>query len=156
MIRRPPRSTRTDTRFPYTTLFRSYVVGTYADRLYDYANADLTIVRVQPVGSGYAVFSRVTQPGQSRPFEAIWSVMKIGDKFQITNLTVAGVNLALTQEADFRSVIQRNGFDALVRFMESRSEEHTSELQSLMRISYAVFCLKKKTKRSIRQTENQN
>src|SRR3546814_4715247 len=103
MIRRPPRSTRTDTLFPYTTLFRSdrlirshrsqvtpqqyaaysaafpdYVVGTYADRLYDYANADLTIVRVQPVGSGYAVFSRVTQPGQSRPFEAIWSVMKIG------------------------------------------------------------------------------
>ncbi|API58967.1 hypothetical protein BSL82_06290 [Tardibacter chloracetimidivorans] len=104
----------------YSAAFPDYVVGTYADRLYDYANADLTIVRVQPVGSGYAVFSRVTQPGQSRPFEAIWSVMKIGDKFQITNLTVAGVNLALTQEADFRSVIQRNGFDALVRFMESK------------------------------------
>src|SRR3546814_10796511 len=103
MIRRPPRSTRTDTRFPYSAAFPDYVVGTYADRLYDYANADLTIVRVQPVGSGYAVFSRVTQPGQSRPFEAIWSVMKIGDKFQITNLTVAGVNLALTQEADRKS-----------------------------------------------------
>lgn len=105
----------------YNNAFPDYVVGTYADRLYDYAYADLTIVRVQPVGSGYAVFSRVTQPGQGRPFEAVWSVVKVGDKFQITNLTVAGVNLALTQEADFRSVIQRNGFDALVRFMQSKS-----------------------------------
>jgi phospholipid transport system substrate-binding protein len=104
----------------YMAAFPDYVVGTYADRLYDYANADLTIVRVQPVGSGFAVFSRVTQPGQGRPFEAVWSVVNVNGKFQITNLTVAGVNLALTQEADFRSVIQRNGFDALVRFMEAK------------------------------------
>ncbi len=104
----------------YNAAFPDYVVGTYADRLYEYADADLTIVRVQPVGSGFAVFSRVKQPGQSQPLEAIWSVMNMGGKFQITNLTVAGVNLALTQEADFRSVIQRNGFDALVRFMEAK------------------------------------
>jgi len=103
----------------YMAAFPDYVVGTYADRLYDYANADLSVVRVQPVGSGYAVFSRVVQPGQ-RPFEAVWSLVKIGGKFQITNITVAGVNLALTQEADFRSVIQRNGFDALIKFMQSR------------------------------------
>lgn len=104
----------------YQAAFPDYVVGTYADRLYDYAYADLSIVRVQPVGSGFAVYSRVKQPGQSQPFEAIWSVVTINGKFQITNLTVAGVNLALTQEADFRSVIQRNGFDALVKFMQSR------------------------------------
>lgn len=104
----------------YMAAFPDYVVGTYADRLYDYAYADLSIVRVQPVGSGFAVYSRVKQPGQTQPFEAIWSVVNVNGKFQITNLTVAGVNLALTQEADFRSVIQRNGFDALVRFMESK------------------------------------
>lgn len=104
----------------YSAAFPDYVVGTYADRLYDYAYADLSIVRVQPVGSGFAVYSRVKQPGSTQPFDAIWSLVKIGDKFQITNLTVAGVNLTLTQEADFRSVIQRNGFDALVRFMQSR------------------------------------
>lgn len=103
----------------YSNAFPDYVVGTYADRLYDYANADLKVVRVQKVGSGYAVFSRVTQSGQ-RPFDAVWSVVKADDKFFITNLTVAGVNLALTQEADFRSVIQRNGFDALVKFMQSK------------------------------------
>lgn len=104
----------------YSAAFPDYVIGTYADRLYEYAYADFDIVRVQPVGSGFAVYSRVKQPGQARPFDAIWSVVKIGNKFQITNLNVAGVNLALTQEADFRSVIQRNGFDALVRFMQSK------------------------------------
>src|SRR3546814_14897446 len=78
MIRRPPRSTRTDTLFPYTTLFRSRFVMT--------ANPDGTIAW------------RVTQPRVNRAPDSV----------------------------------------------RDRSEEHTSELQSLMRISYAVFCLKKK------------
>src|SRR3546814_7372773 len=88
MIRRPPRSTRTDTLFPYTTLFRS-------------RNSDLFV-----------------------------------DEEEITNL-----RLALQGELS-----QRN-FGAAVRL--ERSEEHTSELQSLMRISYAVFCLKKKNAQQI-------
>src|SRR3546814_2328543 len=86
MIRRPPRSTRTDTLFPYTTLFRS------ADQALDFqgtpallATAGLTLVALTGGARQHAVFG-----GQPR------------------------------------------------------SEEHTSELQSLMRISYAVFCLKKK------------
>src|SRR3546814_4081028 len=79
MIRRPPRSTRTDTLFPYTTLFRS------------------------PSGSNREISSnKITAP--LRPL----------CKFSMT------------------------------RLRSNRSEEHTSELQSLMRISYAVFCLKKK------------
>lgn len=106
----------------YSEAFPDYVVGAYADRLYEYANADFEIYRVQPAGNGFVVYSRVKQPGQSRPFDAIWSVMKIGDRYQMTNLTVAGVNLALTQEADFRSVIQRNGFDALVSFMRNKAK----------------------------------
>src|SRR3546814_11025686 len=79
MIRRPPRSTRTDTLFPYTTLFRSVVQ--------------------QHIGVEYEQFA----PGNRKP--------------------------------DFFAGFRCNG---------NRSEEHTSELQSLMRISYAVFCLKKK------------
>src|SRR3546814_2569173 len=86
MIRLPPRSTRTDTLFPYTTLFRS------------------------------------TASALSR------------------TLSAAAVALS----AAFSSVSATATFEASSAIASMRSEEHTSELQSLMRISYAVFCLKKK------------
>src|SRR3546814_2186846 len=86
MIRRPPRSTRTDTLFPYTTLFRSLVAG-------------------------------------------------------------AECQAVLGAQDRRRQDFHRQG--------KIRSEEHTSELQSLMRISYAVFCLKKK-KKKIKQTKHTN
>src|SRR3546814_5386128 len=85
MIRRPPRSTRTDTLFPYTTLFRSIVAG--------------------------------FAPQRGR------------------------------KSRNPASVARRRGSEH-DRSQRDRSEEHTSELQSLMRISYAVFCLKKKKKNS--------
>src|SRR3546814_7605839 len=88
MIRRPPRSTRTDTLFPYTTLFRSS----------------------RPAAS-VAADHRRARRGAARPF------------------------------AD-RLALNRRRSQPVAR--KRRSEEHTSELQSLMRISYAVFCLKKK------------
>src|SRR3546814_2682293 len=100
MIRRPPRSTRTDTLFPYTTLFRSAGRRSHDP---DYVRTGRT--------SGYRV-------DNSPEF-----ISKALDRWACEN----GVTL------DF----SRPG---------SRSEEHTSELQSLMRISYAVFCLKKKKK----------
>src|SRR3546814_3880641 len=98
MIRRPPRSTRTDTLFPYTTLFRSaegatlgfYGVGAMHD---------------QAVGVFPAC---VIRQSLDRPCSS-----------RVSSASVGAGNTA-------------------------RSEEHTSELQSLMRISYAVFCLKKK------------
>src|SRR3546814_2641977 len=85
MIRRPPRSTRTDTLFPYTTLFRS-----------------------------------------------LDSLLAPGNLVEALNLK------AVRDVVEHRSMWQK------------RSEEHTSELQSLMRISYAVFCLKKKKKNNIK------
>src|SRR3546814_3018873 len=89
MIRRPPRSTRTDTLFPYTTLFRSSVllIDVYAD---------------------------IVCP---------WCF--IGSR-------------------RLNAAVQSTGRAEDVSIHHRRSEEHTSELQSLMRISYAVFCLKKK------------
>src|SRR3546814_3567020 len=87
MIRRPPRSTRTDTLFPYTTLFRSW---------------------------SHRIRGSVDAQGQKMAdFTIIFSIL-------------------------------RRRQNPVTRLFNPRSEEHTSELQSLMRISYAVFCLKKK------------
>src|SRR3546814_19685664 len=92
MIRRPPRSTRTDTLFPYTTLFRSN-------------------------------FERIATP-YSPPS---WFI-------------------AFAKKNSILSFFASNGecYQPKNHHVQIRSEEHTSELQSLMRISYAVFCLKKK------------
>src|SRR3546814_3424526 len=106
MIRRPPRSTRTDTLFPYTTLFRSLSA----------------------------------QPGFS--LRQVWFV------------SVASVALqALLSLWLLRREMQRRLPTPAVASAAARSEEHTSELESLMRISYAVFCLKKKKKK---QKKKQN
>src|SRR3546814_2751810 len=95
MIRRPPRSTRTDTLFPYTTLFRSGSLYTGSQMV---LNAGHTIRNYR-----------------NAAMDSDGSITATGDK---------------------------------------RSEEHTSELQSLMRISYAVFCLKKKKPKKINTTNN--
>src|SRR3546814_5316085 len=105
MIRRPPRSTRTDTLFPYTTLFRSAPSG----------------------GSDLDFFG---SHGQNATLDLT---------LQTSSVLVAG----LLTDADGKELTQINSF-VLVNSDSNRSEEHTSELQSLMRISYAVFCLKKK------------
>src|SRR3546814_6254468 len=105
MIRPPPRSTRTDTLFPYTTLFRS------AECLGE------PIHRID-IGFGESPPHRVDQRRGQR---------------------AAAVGKAPEEARGFGGPF---GLDEL--HPERRSEEHTSELQSLMRISYAVFCLKKK------------
>src|SRR3546814_1862333 len=110
MIRRPPRSTRTDTLFPYTTLFRSPRVAHAARR------GELAMGKV--VGVEQAQRFR-------RPLDEVAAVV------------LEGLH---APEVDVPEV---EGRPARLH----RSEEHTSELQSLMRISYAVFCLKKKQQR---------
>src|SRR3546814_4861277 len=106
MIRRPPRSTRTDTLFPYTTLFRS-----------DGA--------VGPAGPDDPAHDCAVQANRG-----CWTV-------DTDHPVRRGIGLS-QQYAD-RGACRPGG-------ARRRSEEHTSELQSLMRISYAVFCLKKKKK----------
>src|SRR3546814_9446816 len=103
MIRRPPRSTRTDTLFPYTTLFRS-----------EASIKDLD--------------------GQLADIES--KLMEDMEANGIDKMTgkAAGVSISTSTVANVEDW--------------DRSEEHTSELQSLMRISYAVFCLKKKNNKN--------
>src|SRR3546814_2817007 len=109
MIRRPPRSTRTDTLFPYTTLFRS---GSW-----DGAAADHESLRLYRCRHARHVC-------RGRPDGACRCVKEI--------------STGCPRQC---GVVGAGG----------RSEEHTSELQSLMRISYAVFCLKKKKKKQTKQ-----
>src|SRR3546814_5276371 len=103
MIRRQPRSTRTDTLFPYTTLFRSFPE--------------------HPAGKFVVLTGHLDQCPVSA-YQHTEDIVK----------TYHG-NISRQDQPD----IQRP-----LRLSQLRSEEHTSELQSLMRISYAVFCLKKK------------
>src|SRR3546814_8073282 len=104
MRRRPPRSTRTDTLVPYTTLFRSQLLSLYQNKAPELKAAE---VRMQAGNYGWKVAKGAYSP-------------------------------RLTLGADIGTLF--------------RSEEHTSELQSLMRISYAVFCLKKKRNNNIKRS----
>ncbi len=103
----------------YKAAFPNFIIGTYADRLFDYARADLKVVRTVPQGTSAAVMTQVIKPGSS-PINAVWTVDKVGGGYKVSNLTVAGINLAVTQAADFDAYIQRNGFDKLVAFMKAR------------------------------------
>src|SRR3546814_5351216 len=128
MIRRPPRSTRTDTLLPYTTLFRS--LGIAIEELHQgEARADARLV-----GALQAIADLALQQ-LGRAVEQVdldQAVGKAGDD---------PVALGTGRRQLHEFLIEREGAQ---RRHFGRSEEHTSELQSLMRISYAVFCLKNK------------
>src|SRR3546814_10848515 len=106
MVRRPPRSTRTDTLFPYTTRFRSPATPA---KMLDYLLEEIDLVLVMSVNPGFG-----------------------GQSFIASQLRKIGAI--------------RKSIEKLGRPIDLEIGKHTSELQSLMRISYAVFCLKKKHK----------
>ena len=104
----------------YKAALPNYIVGTYTDRLFEYADATVKIIRTQPTAGGATdVVTQVVKPGR-QPIPAIWSVVKVGGAYKVLNLRVAGINIAMAQAADFNSVIQRQGFDALVAMMKAR------------------------------------
>jgi phospholipid transport system substrate-binding protein len=103
----------------YKAALPTYIVGTYADRLFEYADATVKVVRSQPTASGADVVTQVIKPGR-QPIPAIWSVVQVGGTWKVLNLNVAGINIAMAQAADFDSVVQRQGFDALVKMMKAR------------------------------------
>src|SRR3546814_5099197 len=128
MIRRPPRSTRTDTLFPYTTLFRS-----------------LSLPRASTNGNG------LQAPSRHRPL----CFAAVAHEQHMPRSLPARVSPKRTHGFPIRNDAPPTGIrhrrpkrhaerDRSAWRCTKRSEEHTSELQSLMRISYAVFCLKKK------------
>lgn len=103
----------------YKEAFPSFIVGTYSDNLHDYANASMKVIRSTPAGSGFNVTTQVQKPG-AQPITAVWSVAKVGGSFKVTNLTVANINLAITQGQDFDAIIQRKGIDGLIAMLKAR------------------------------------
>src|SRR3546814_10289606 len=120
MIRRPPRSTRTDTLFPYTTLFLSQIMHLAVVGL------DIGLVALSLI---LAVHLRVSGDLEPELVDGLYLAVPI----------FAGVALVV-----FHSIGLYRRVWRYTSLTDIRSEEHTSELQSLMRISYAVFCLKQK------------
>src|SRR3546814_5022853 len=118
MARRHPRSTRTDTLVPYTTLFRS----AKEVAIYRAHKAAPIVIATEGEARFAAALAVLTVPETHEALAFILATM-VGHLF--------GYEAALA-------------IDAQAMPLKERSEEHTSELQSLMRISYAVFCLKKK------------
>ena len=103
----------------YQAALPDFVLNAYADRLYDYSDATVKTIRTIGRGPMTDVYTRVTRPN-AQPIDAIWQVKPTtGGKSMINNLSVSGINLSLTQEADFNAYIQKNGFDALVAFLKS-------------------------------------
>ena len=103
----------------YKSAIPNFIIGTYSDNLYDYANATMKVIRTVPAGSGFNVTTQVQKPG-AQPITAVWSVAQVGGAFKVTNLTVANINLAVTQGQDFDAIIQRKGIDGLIAMMKAR------------------------------------
>jgi phospholipid transport system substrate-binding protein len=107
----------------YQAALPEFVLNAYADRLYDYSDASVKVIRSVGRGPMTDVVTRVTRPG-SQPVEAIWQIKKTpAGALVVNNLTVSGINLSLTQEADFNAYIQKNGFDALVAFLKNANSK---------------------------------
>src|SRR3546814_8361235 len=121
MIRRPPRSKRTDTLCPYTTLFRSKMASTIDHTRFEKTPKNIN-TKATPIPNQYIGANVLLRP--------------------ITTASVTDSQNCFIVRKDFPR--------------KHRSEEHTSELQSLMRISYAVFCLKKKKQATPTQTNTIN
>src|SRR3546814_10487767 len=141
MIRRLPRSTRTDTLFPYTCssdLVTTSPDVTVSTNLGAFVNQRGLFRR----GELKDVFASAKIPSAQK-----WSGNRVGQHIELG--IADDQNLAeVPRHVDFngvRPLERRDRFDFDQVVAKSRSEEHTSELQSLMRISYAVFCLKQKT-----------
>src|SRR3546814_3462190 len=142
MIRRPPRSTRTDTLFPYTTLFRSAT-----SRLIDTVNQSRAALAAAEAGVGEAQATVAETQSNLARLQQVYKLSggKVPSKTELDagranySRAMASVRSAEAQVLQARAQLataQTNLDKARIY----RSEEHTSELQSLMRISYAVFC----------------
>src|SRR3546814_8082136 len=174
MIRRPPRSTRTDTLFPYTTLFRSafwaQLPGNFAWRARPAAITSRNFAALapfhtypagRPKGNHWGPAIAMMKTAAQSPYYLNFHVGDLGhtliirpsgagktvvQNFLMAQLETTGAQQIYIDKDRGAAIYVRSAGGIYLTLKNGRSEEHTSELQSLMRNSYAVFCLKKKNK----------
>src|SRR3546814_6348838 len=137
MIRRPPRAKRTDTLFPYTTLFRSRATGSNAVR------ADSLHYRSDLLLNGSILVALVLAGFGWHQLDA-WFGLGIAVYILWSAIQIARESFAVLMDEELPPDVSQRMLELACAVPgvlgAHRSEEHTSELQSLMRISYAVFC----------------
>src|SRR3546814_8369011 len=143
MIRRPPRATRTDTLFPYTTLFRSVgeLAGALSHGQKQWLEIGMLLVQDTQLILLDEPVAGMTDAETRQTAELIMTLK--GER----TLVVVEHDMEFVRDLGARVTVLHEGSvlaEGSVEAVQNRSEEHTSELQSLMRTSYAVICLKKK------------
>src|SRR3546814_12958803 len=133
MRRRPPRSTRTDTLVPYTTLFRSHgllLAGQHREVVTKTHSEDVVVIEAVVTAESMLVGRAAGR-------------LRIHERYGLNLLAISRSGERLVKGLG-DTILRPGDVVVLQGVLEFRSEEHTSELQSLMRISYAVLCLTKK------------
>ncbi len=98
----------------YQRLFPSYIINSFANRIGDYGNEKLVVLGTAPAGKrDLFIRSNIVRP-KGEPITADWRVRKVNGKFQIVDIKVEGISLAVTQRDEFASIIERRGFNGLL------------------------------------------
>jgi phospholipid transport system substrate-binding protein len=119
------RTASEEQRQEFIKLFENYVIHAYTVRFNAYAGQQLKVVGARPEGdNGALVQSEIALPNSNQPpVKVDWRVSKAGDGYKITDVTVEGVSMALTERQEFASVIQRGGgqVDALLKLLREKT-----------------------------------
>lgn len=129
VLGRHMRTASRDQLISYRDLFPPYIVNSFARRLGDYSNEKLEVLGTSPAGArDVFVRSRIVRPG-GEPIAADWRVRKTDADFQIVDIKVEGISLAVTQRDEFSSVIERQGFDGLLDVLKKGAADDTQSAE---------------------------
>ena len=93
----------------YLKLFSTYVVAVYANRFSDYSGEKFSAGASQPTSEGASVASQIVRPNGGPPINIVWKIVKLGDSFKIRDVIAENLSMAVTQRAEFSSIVERGG-----------------------------------------------
>lgn len=114
------RKSNKDQRVKYQTLFKSLILRTYSKRLAGYGGRQMEIVDAKPFGKRDALVVTRFERSSDKPLLVSWRIRTKKDHHKIIDMMVAGVSMVVTQKAEFRTVIRRNGMDGLIAMLQDQ------------------------------------